>query len=108
MIRVKRFGTRGSSSYQSLSYYICSLSPLSRQIARGIRGHWQIENRLHWVKDVIQLEDTSPQKAGLAPVNFSVLKTWVLTQLRALGYDSITAAIDEIRHNLPVLLSFCL
>ncbi|BCU09524.1 hypothetical protein MAN88_00880 [Microcystis aeruginosa] len=38
-----------------------------------------MENRLHWVKDVIQNEDRSPQKKGLSPINISLLKTWVLT-----------------------------
>lgn len=107
VIRVKRFGTRGSKPYHSLSYYICSLDARSRQLEAGIRGHWCIENRLHWVKDVIYREDTSPQKSGLAPLNFSLLKTWVLTLLRSLGFDSIRAVADQISHNLPFLLSIC-
>lgn len=48
-----------------------------KAIADGIRGHWLIENQLHWVKDVILLEDISPQKMGFAPINISLLKTWV-------------------------------
>ena len=48
--------------------------------ADGIRGHWLIENSLHWVKDVIYEEDISPQKAGFAPrvsarINIKVLLT---------------------------------
>ena len=74
--------------------------------ADRIRGHWLIENSLHWggtdgkpaspygvpFKDVIYEEDISPQKAGLAPRNLSLLKTWVLTLLRTHGFDSIKAA----------------
>jgi len=107
VIRVERCGTRNSFPYRSLSYYIGSMSPRSRQLVAGIRGHWCIDNRLHWVKDVITGEDTSPQKSGFAPLNFSILKTWMLTQLRALAYDSITEAVESIRHNLPFLLSIC-
>jgi predicted transposase YbfD/YdcC len=68
------------------------MSPQSRRLADGIRGHWLIENSLHWVKDVIYEEDISPQKSGLAPRNLSLLKTWVLTLLRTHGFDSIKSA----------------
>ena len=53
-------------------------------------------------------EDISPQKAGLAPKNLSLLKTWVLTLLRVHGFDSIQAAITEMSHNLGYILSFFL
>ncbi|NEP35080.1 ISAs1 family transposase [Moorena sp. SIO3B2] len=78
-----------------MSYYLCSLPPQSRRLADGIREHWLIENSLHWVKDVIYEEDTSPQRSGFAPKNLSLLKTWVLTLLRAHGFHSIKAAISE-------------
>lgn len=96
VIKVQRSGTRGNEPYQSISYYLCSLSPQSRRLADGIRGHWLIENSLHWVKDVITEEDISPQKSGFAPRNLSLLKTWVLTLLRTHGFDSIKAAISEM------------
>lgn len=40
VIKVERSGTRGSEPYSSISYYLCSLSPKSRRLAAGIRGHW--------------------------------------------------------------------
>lgn len=107
VIKVERSGTRGHQAYATTSYYLCSLAANSRRLARGIRGHWLIENRLHWVKDVIYEEDRSPQKAGLAAINLSLLKTWVLTLLRVHGFDSIKEAISLISHNLKYLLSFC-
>ncbi len=89
--------------------------------ADGIRGHWLIENSLHWggtdgepaspygvpFKDVIYEEDISPQKAGLAPRNLSRLKTWVLTVLRTHGFESIKSEISEMSHNLGYILTFC-
>ena len=107
VIKVERSGTRGHEPYQSISYYLCSLSSLSQRLADGIRGHWLIENSLHWVKDVIYEEDISPQKSGLAPRNLSLLKTWVLTLLRVHGFDSIKTAITEMSHNLGYILTFC-
>lgn len=107
VVQVARFGTRGSKPYATISYYISSLSPDAKKLVPAIRGHWSIENRLHWVKDVIYKEDSSPQTAGHAPLNLSVLKTWVLTLCRALGYESITEAVDSNRHNLTYLRSIC-
>ena len=65
VIRVTRSGERDGKSYSTLGYYLSSLPPKSNRIAKVIRGHWQVENRLHWVKDVIFDEDKSPQRAGM-------------------------------------------
>ncbi len=68
---------------------------------------WEIENRLHWVKDVLYEEDTSPQLAGFALINLSLLKSLVLSWFRLHSYESITYAMDCLSHNLSSLLSFC-
>ena len=53
LVKVERSGTRGKKDYQYLAYYISSLSLDAEIFASKIRGHWLIENQLHWVKDVI-------------------------------------------------------
>jgi predicted transposase YbfD/YdcC len=40
-----------------VSYFISSLRPNARRIGAAIRGHWSIENGLHWVLDVVFRED---------------------------------------------------
>jgi predicted transposase YbfD/YdcC len=60
--------------------------------AQGIRGHWGIENRLHWVKDVVFDEDRSSIHTGQAPANLSLLRAIALNVLRRSGYSSITSA----------------
>jgi predicted transposase YbfD/YdcC len=107
VIRVERKGMRGDVPYERIGFYISSLAPNSQRIAMGIRQHWGIENRLHWVKDVVYEEDSSPQKAGFAPINLSLLKTWVLTLMRIHGFDSLTEAISSLSHNIKQILSFC-
>lgn len=109
VVKVFRQGIRGKQPYQSKepTYYICSLSAYSSLIPSGIRTHWHIENRLHWVKDVVFQEDTSPRLNGLASINFSILKSWVLNLLRSHGYDSITEAINYLSHNLKAMYSLC-
>lgn len=109
VITVFRHGTRGKQDYQSsdTTFYLSSLSPNSSRIPQGIRQHWSIENRLHWVKDVVTQEDSSPQLNGYASTNISILKSWVLNLLRIHGIDSITEAIDTLAHNLKLISSFC-
>jgi len=107
VIKVERSGLRGQEPYHHIGYYISSLSANSRRLAKGIRGHWLIENRLHWIKDVIYQEDQSPQKAEDAPINLSILKTWVLTLLRVQGFDSLTESITLLSHNLKQMRSLC-
>ena len=48
VIKVERGGTRANEPYQRISYYLCSLSPQSRRLADGIRGHWLIEREGRW------------------------------------------------------------
>lgn len=109
VIKIFRSGIRSNHDYESDSatYYISSLPPTSSLIPQGIRQHWNIENRLHWVKDVITKEDTSPQLQGKASTNISLFKSWVLNLLRVHGFDSLTEALDYMSNNLPLLLSFC-
>ena len=67
LVKVERLGTRASKPYHQIAYYISSLSLNAAQFAQGIRGHWGIENRLHWVKDVVLEEDSSRIRLGNAP-----------------------------------------
>ncbi|EDX77277.1 Transposase, IS4 family protein [Coleofasciculus chthonoplastes PCC 7420] len=100
LVKVERFGTRAGKPYHQIVYYISSLTINAAQFAQGIRGHWGIENRLHWVKDVVLDEDNSRMRQGNAPANFSIIRSLVLTILRYNGYSSITTGIRLISHNL--------
>lgn len=61
-----------------------------------VRGHWRIENRLHWVRDVTMGEDASQVRKGSAPQVMAVLRNVVLGILRLMGVPNIAAAIREI------------
>ncbi len=75
LIKVERIGTRAGKAYHQIAYYISSLVSSANDFAQGIRGHWGIENCLHWVKDVIFNEDHSSIRMGNAPENLSVMRT---------------------------------
>jgi len=47
-----------------------------------VRGHWAVENRLHWVLEVSFGEDTSTVRKDNAPQNPSLLKKIVLNLIR--------------------------
>ncbi|MFH2063946.1 MAG: ISAs1 family transposase [Pseudomonadota bacterium] len=64
------------------SYYISSLEQDVRKIARAIRGHWQIENSLHWVLDMIFDEDRCRVRKDHAPANMAILRHIVLNMVR--------------------------
>lgn len=65
-----------------VSYYISSLWPNARRIGQAIRGHWSIENGLHWVLDVVFREDARRLYERTAAENIAFLNRLALSLLR--------------------------
>jgi predicted transposase YbfD/YdcC len=63
-------------------YYISSLPPVAETIAKGIRGHWGIENSLHWVLDVEFDEDRSRVRKGESPENLAIIRHVAINLLK--------------------------
>lgn len=63
-------------------YYILSRYPSAKRFAAAVRGHWGIENRLHWQLDVTFGEDQSRLREGHAAENFSTLRRTALSLLK--------------------------
>ena len=82
-----------------------SLAAPAADFNRYIRRHWRIENRLHWVKDVVFQEDTLPLKHHNAASNWSLLRNIAINLARQHGYDSLTKAERFLSHNIPQLFS---
>jgi predicted transposase YbfD/YdcC len=66
-------------------------------LAAWVRSHWEIENCLHWVRDVTYLEDKSLVRTGNAPRVMASLRSLAISLLRLDGHDNIAAAN---RHHL--------
>lgn len=58
-----------------------------------VRGHWTVENRLHWVRDVTFDEDRSQIRKGNGPRVMASLRNLAISLLRLAGADSIAKAI---------------
>ncbi|BCL36229.1 hypothetical protein NSMS1_29400 [Nostoc sp. MS1] len=106
IIQVERVGTRAGQPYQQIAYYISSLSQSASDFAQGIRGHWGIENRLHWIKDVVFDEDSCQMIDGYAAANFSIIRSFIINLLLHNGFDSLTTAIRQCAHDIKLLFSF--
>ena len=63
-------------------YYILSKFVAAGRFAEAVRGHWSIENRLHWQLDVTFQEDQCRIRQGHADANFSVLRRAALSLLK--------------------------
>jgi predicted transposase YbfD/YdcC len=65
---------RGDKIGQQTRYYLCSTKLDAENFAHGVRGHWGIENRLHWVLDVVFRDDLARLRTGYGPQNMAVIK----------------------------------
>ena len=63
-------------------YYLSSLKPDIKTFARAVRGHWSVENQLHWVLDVQMGEDASRARSGHAAENLATLRRLALNLLK--------------------------
>lgn len=75
----RRIGTKTSHKTR---YFISSRTADVRAFATRVRGHWQIENQLHWRLDVIMDEDTAHIRVNHGPENMAVLRHMAINVLQ--------------------------
>ena len=73
---------RGGKRCYEMRYYIMSRKLSAKEFAAAVRGHWSIENSLHWQLDVTFGEDQSRLRRGHADANFSILRRTALSLLK--------------------------
>jgi predicted transposase YbfD/YdcC len=77
-------------------YAITDLAPHQArpgELAAWIRGHWQIENALHWVRDVTFGEDLSQVRTGAAPQVMAAMRNLAISLHRLAGATNIAKAL---------------
>jgi predicted transposase YbfD/YdcC len=91
--QLRRTVTRNGKKTVEVVYLITSdrdADPAT--LAAWVRGHWEIENCLHWVRDVTYQEDKSLVRTGNAPRVMASLRSLAISLLRLDGHINIAAA----------------
>jgi len=93
--QIERQRTCKGRVQREIAFAITSLCPKKARPGRLLtltRGHWGIENRLHWVRDVTFDEDRSQVRRGSAPQVMACLRNTTIGLLRLKGVTNIAAA----------------
>jgi predicted transposase YbfD/YdcC len=92
---LERTCLRQGQTTREVRYAITSLGPATAAatLLDHLRGHWAIENRLHWVRDVTFGEDASQVRTGAAPQVLAALRNTVIALLRDAGWTNLAAAL---------------
>lgn len=72
-IQSERYIKASEKVEKSTRYYISSLDRSAQEMNQIIRSHWAIENKLHWVLDVVFNEDQHKKRKGYSAENFSLI-----------------------------------
>jgi predicted transposase YbfD/YdcC len=91
--QLRRTVTRNGKKTVEVVYLITSdrdADPAT--LAAWVRSHWEIENKLHWVRDVTYQEDKSLVRTGNAPRVMASLRSLAISLLRLDGQTNIAAA----------------
>jgi predicted transposase YbfD/YdcC len=85
--------------HEETAYLITSLSPTDVNPDRLLclaRGHWGIENKSHYVRDVTFDEDRSQVRKNSGPRVMATLRNFVISILRLIGYQNIASALRDM------------
>lgn len=94
--RIERRVLRKGELRIEVCYAVTSLSPKRADAAmlqKLWRGHWRIENKLHYVRDVTFGEDLSQVRVGSAPEVMAALRNVVLGLLHLAGVENVAAKL---------------
>jgi len=73
---------RNGSTSLERRYYLSSLPLDAKLFAHAVRCHWHVENRLHWLLDVVFHEDLSRLRSGAGPQNMATVRHMAMNLLR--------------------------
>lgn len=74
--------TQRGRTCTEVRYYLSSLANDAEVFAGAVRGHWHIENKLHWVLDVVFREDDDRNRTGHAQHNLALIRRLALSLLK--------------------------
>jgi predicted transposase YbfD/YdcC len=83
IVRVEARTELKDRSRSDVRYYITSSGRSAAQLAQNVRGHWAIENTLHWTLDMTFQEDLSRVRKGHGAQNMALVRKFAFNKLRA-------------------------
>lgn len=95
-VTIKSKGKKKGKKSVEVVYLITSADPATappQTLAAWVKGHWSIENNLHWVRDVTFGEDLSQVRTGHAPRLMATLRNTAISLLRLDGWNNIAKAL---------------
>ena len=105
----ERTNLRTGEVSRSVTYALTSLpanETSAATLAEVWRGHWAIENRVHYVRDVTFGEDAHQMHTGGAPQALAALRNAIMNRLRAAGWTNLAAALRYYASAIPEALHF--
>ena len=90
---------RGGKVERQRRYYLSSAKLNARTFAAAVRAHWGIENRLHWVLDVVFHDDLARLRTANGPQNMAVIKHMAMNMVRAVN-DKHSLKVRRKKANL--------
>jgi predicted transposase YbfD/YdcC len=76
-------------------YFLLSRYMPAKKVLQVLRSHWGIENRLHWVLDVVMAEDANRARKDNAPENLAILRRLALNIIR--NHPAKTSLQEKIK-----------
>jgi predicted transposase YbfD/YdcC len=92
-------------------HYLTSRSPAQApppQLAMLVRGHWAVENNIHWLRDAVWNEDACRTHDPNTACALALLRTALLAPLRRAGHHSPQQAIETFAHKPHLALHIIL
>lgn len=102
--RVVSTRTEKGKTTSQTRYYLLS-GPDVKRFARSVRGHWGIENQLHWVLDVTMGEDKNRTSKDHGPENLAILRRLALNLLR-MAREQTKKSMKKMRNRIGYSINY--
>ena len=86
-------------------YYISLLAETAQQFAQRIRAYWGVENKVHYVRDVTQAEDSARIRVVPLPQLWAIAPNLALNLYRDMGFENMAQAQRRCGFSLSHLKS---
>lgn len=100
IVWIERKGERDGKAFCEHHCFLSNRTGTAHDYLHHIRHHWQIENGLHWVKDVTFQEDYPPRIGQHAPTSWAVLHSFIISIARRMGARTVPQAMRRLANRI--------